>query len=240
MNQSLFCISKLLEGLPKSLSLLFLNGENFSASLVSRLWQSTAFSVCADGGSNRLYDCLGNDRDRFIPNVIKGDLDSIRPEVMKYYASKKVDIIQNSDQLFNDFEKCLGSIGSSLEDLPTVVLGGIGGRMDQQLANIHVLYKFLPRKVYLLSLHQVIWLIPRGKHHIICSKDTEGPLCGLIPIGSICREATSTGLRWNLDHQPLSFGTFISSSNEIVDSFVEIETSDPLLWWSELKLGNML
>ncbi|GJD06703.1 Thiamine pyrophosphokinase 3 [Galdieria sulphuraria] len=225
MNQSLFCISKLLQGLPRSLSLLLLNGESFSASLVSRLWQSAAFTVCADGGSNRLFDCFGTDqRDRFVPNVIKGDFDSIRPEVIKYYASKK----------------CLGSIEPNIEDLPTVVLGGIGGRMDQQLANIHILHKFLPRKIYLLSLDQVMWLLPGGKHCIVCSKDIEGPLCGLIPIGSICREATTTGLRWNLDHQPLSFGSFISSSNEIVDSFVEIETSDTLLWWSELKLRNIL
>lgn len=157
---------------------------------------------------------------------------------MKYYASKKVHLIENSDQGRNDFEKCLSSIKPELDEFPTVVLGGMGGRMDQQLANIHILYKFLPRKIYLLSLDQVICMIPRGKHHVVCSKDIEGPLCGLIPIGSICKEATTCGLRWNLDHQSLSFGSFISSSNEIVDSFVEIETSDPLLWWSQLNLSN--
>jgi len=240
MNQSLFCVSKLLQGLPRSFSLLLLNGENFFAPLVAKLWQSTAFTICADGGSNRLYDCFGIDqRDRFIPHLIKGDFDSIRPEVLKYYESKKVDLIRSTDQLNNDFEKCLGCIGPHLEELPTVVLGGLGGRMDQQLANIHILYKFLPRKIYLLSLDQAIWLLPRGKHHVVCSKDIEGPLCGLIPVGSTCHETTTTGLRWNLDHQPLSFGSFISSSNEIVDSFVEIETSDPVLWWSQLRLERL-
>eukprot|EP00871_Galdieria_phlegrea_P004430 jgi/Galph1/4989/GphlegSOOS_G3622.1 len=238
---SVFCVSKLLGGTSKSLTLLFLNGEGISKFLVTTLWKSTARVVCADGGSNRLYDSLdAEEREQFVPHMIKGDLDSIRPDVLNYYSNKGVAIVRESNQFLNDFEKSLESLGSLLSGLPVVVLGGMGGRVDQQLANIHILYKFLPSKIYLLSLDQVMWLIPRGKHSVICSKDIEGPICGLLPVGSVCRQASTTGLRWNLKRQPLSFGTFVSSSNEIVDSVVEIETSDPLLWCCQLRLRELI
>jgi thiamine pyrophosphokinase len=55
---------------------------------------------CADGGANRLHDALGDERDRwvvrkesladgrYLPTMVKGDLDSLRPDVRAYYVSK--------------------------------------------------------------------------------------------------------------------------------------------------------
>ena len=43
-------------------------------------------------------------------------------------------------------------------------------------------------------------------------------------------------LRWNLHgERPLEFGTLISSSNELVNPRVTVETSAPLLWTTGLK-----
>ena len=51
--------------------------------------------ICADGGANRLYDLFSSGqaaaaaaaerRALYCPQIIKGDLDSLRPEVQQFY-----------------------------------------------------------------------------------------------------------------------------------------------------------
>ena len=51
------------------------------------LVSKSVFVVCADGGANRLHDALvGNERTTFLPQLIIGDLDSIRPDVAAFYG----------------------------------------------------------------------------------------------------------------------------------------------------------
>lgn len=59
-----------------------------------------SYKICADGGANRLYDAMlnagieggkgkGKDlRDLYLPDLIKGDLDSLREDVRSWYAAK--------------------------------------------------------------------------------------------------------------------------------------------------------
>lgn len=91
-----------------------------------------------------------------LPNIIVGDLDSIRPSVRQHYETLGVSIIQDPDQYSTDFTKCLkhlnnhaaeiitASPNSSPSDLQStleiVILGGLGGRVDQAFSQIHHLY----------------------------------------------------------------------------------------------------
>jgi thiamine pyrophosphokinase len=73
--------------------------------------------ICADGGANRLYDQIpimlpGTDpfaaRESHLPDLIKGDLDSVREDVTDFYTSRGVPFIDlSSDQETTDLEKCL-------------------------------------------------------------------------------------------------------------------------------------
>lgn len=71
--------------------LVVLNSEDTAGgdehgALLARLWSSMSYVICADGGANRLYDWVSPaERWRFVPHVIAGDLDSIRPEVRQQY-----------------------------------------------------------------------------------------------------------------------------------------------------------
>ena len=86
-----------------SRALIILN-QPFSLPLFLRLWQSCAWRACADGGANRLYDAFQDDGTRlryaleryysesplksssYLPDLIKGDLDSIRADVREFYT----------------------------------------------------------------------------------------------------------------------------------------------------------
>ena len=88
------------------------------------LWESTTFHVCADGGANRLYDATTlssnlNDDIRedgiLIPDLITGDLDSIRPDVRSYYEERGVPIVCVEDQNYHDLDKSLMAVEKWIE-----------------------------------------------------------------------------------------------------------------------------
>jgi len=75
---------------PSETALLILNYKipfNFD-----HIWNQAGLRVCADGGANRLYDCLKqfseDNIENFIPNFICGDMDSARTEVVGFYKKK--------------------------------------------------------------------------------------------------------------------------------------------------------
>lgn len=137
------------------------------------LWKSTTFHVCADGGANRLYDAttLIGENDALIPDLITGDLDSIRPDVRSFYEKREVPIVCVEDQNYHDLDKSLmavekwigkltplsssssnGNDDSSNENgkdtsacpmyTQAFIYGGFGGRFDQEMACVNTLYSW--------------------------------------------------------------------------------------------------
>jgi len=43
--------------------------------------------ICADGGLNRLYHTFPNPivREKFVPDYVVGDLDSVKSDILSYY-----------------------------------------------------------------------------------------------------------------------------------------------------------
>ncbi|KAF8944717.1 hypothetical protein BGZ47_003783 [Haplosporangium gracile] len=77
--------------------------------LFNNVWQNATYRFCADGGANRLYDLLKTDEERaeFLPDYIRGDLDSLRDSVKDYYESQGVPVEYVGDQYSTDFMKCV-------------------------------------------------------------------------------------------------------------------------------------
>jgi hypothetical protein len=93
-------------------ALIVANSETVTAPVIRRIWNNFDYRICADGGANRLFDAIIDldpdaDRSLYVPNAIKGDLDSLRDDVRSFYASIGCDIIQDDDQDTNDLEKCI-------------------------------------------------------------------------------------------------------------------------------------
>ncbi|CDW77502.1 thiamin pyrophosphokinase 1 [Stylonychia lemnae] len=204
--------------------------------------------ICADGGANRLYDLLedSEDRQKFLPSAVIGDLDSLRKEVRDHYHKQKVEIQDLShDQDTTDFEKCFNHLISKeafSDDMTRfLVLGAFGGRLDHTMRNISYLLS-LPEniKAYFLDEYSMGFRVPKGKTEIKFSKKfefTKG--CGIIPAQTT--RISTNGLKWNLGQAPwdvTSLDTQISTSNERVSNEVTIECDRDIVWMSSLNFLN--
>nr|ACG28522.1 thiamin pyrophosphokinase 1 [Zea mays] len=215
------------------------------------LWSRAAVRVCADGGANRVFDGMpallpGQDPDEvrasYKPDVIKGDMDSVRPEVKEHYSNLGTRIVDEShDQDTTDLHKCIAFIAENYSatnksNLSILVLGALGGRFDHEMGNINVLHLFPSINIVLLSDDCLIFLLSKmHTHEIHVEKSIEGPHCGLIPIGMPSTSTTTTGLRWNLDNTSMSFGGLISTSNIVEEDKVTVTSDSDLMWTTSLR-----
>ncbi|MCD9639951.1 cAMP-dependent protein kinase subunit [Datura stramonium] len=214
------------------------------------LWKHAQVHICADGGANRVFDELpsffpheepSDIRKRYKPYAIKGDMDSIRTEVLDYYRDLGTKIIDEShDQDTTDLHKCVAYIRDLLNlehpNLCILVTGALGGRFDHEMGNINVTCRFPSIRIILLSDDCLIQLLPSTHHHKIhIHSSVEGPHCGLIPIGTVARRTTTTGLRWNLDNTEMRFGGLVSTSNIVKENIVTVQSDSDLLWTISIK-----
>ncbi|KAL2345408.1 hypothetical protein Fmac_006693 [Flemingia macrophylla] len=215
------------------------------------LWDHASVRVCADGGANRVYDEMplffphqqpSHIRTRYKPDVIKGDMDSIRKEVLDFYAKLGTKIIDEShDQDTTDLHKCVAYIRDLTPDtdqstLCILVAGALGGRFDHEIGNINVLCRFSNTRIILLSDDCLIHLLPKNHcHKIFIQSSVEGPHCGLIPIGMPSGSSTTTGLKWDLKDTAMRFGGLVSTSNIVKGEIVTVQSDSDLLWTISIK-----
>ncbi|KAJ0054376.1 hypothetical protein Pint_00990 [Pistacia integerrima] len=215
------------------------------------LWNHAQLRVCADGGANRVYDDFpqllphedaSHVRNRYKPDLIKGDMDSIRTEVLDFYASLGTKVIDESqDQDTTDLHKCVAYIRDftpNLEksNLCILVAGALGGRFDHEAGNLNVLFQFSAMRIILLSDDCLIHLLPKThRHEIYIQSSVEGPHCGLIPIGMPSGRTSTTGLQWDLDDAEMRFGGLVSSSNIAKGEKITVTSDSDLLWTISIK-----
>ncbi|RVX20478.1 Thiamine pyrophosphokinase 1 [Vitis vinifera] len=206
----------------------FFLGYGFGYIMVC-LCRAAQLRLCADGGANRLYDEMpglladedGNDvRNRYKPDAVKGDMDSVRTEVLEfysnldpalrevrdYYASGTKIVDESHDQDTTDLHKCIAFIRDFTPDLD-----------KSNVLIFHSLVTFISY-AYLLLEHLEEGLTTRTHHHEIhIQSSVEGPHCGLVPIGTPSGSTTTTGLQWDLtasppqSNQEKAFGVMVRS-----------------------------
>ena len=70
---------------------------------------------------------------------------------------------------------------------------------------------------------------------------SEGPTCGLIPLGGPVRSVTTRGLQWDLQQQSTEFGGLVSTSNRVVaaeQQVVTVECSEPIIFTAQVHAGS--
>ncbi|CCF45711.1 thiamine pyrophosphokinase [Colletotrichum higginsianum] len=233
---------------PADFTLIVLNQPVKHTPVFDSLWTNALTRVAADGGANRLHDLSKAAEARSHSpftnlDVIIGDLDSLLPPVRDYYTSleKPAQVIHDSDQYSTDFGKAVSWIRSNHEPaIDIVALGGLGGRVDQGLSQVHHLYLFQPGtdyahgKLYLVSGQSLTFLLKPGHHSIWVREggdDVFGKHVGIIPIGGTSY-ITTKGLEWDVEDWETKFGGHISTSNHVLPetTVVEIATTNTVLF----------
>jgi thiamine pyrophosphokinase len=242
--------------------LLILNQPIAHFDAFARLWKHTGYRICADGGANRLFDMFQGDiatqREEYVgtvrdfcgkvvadlvqlPDVIHGDLDSLRDDVRAYYASHGVDVSQDPDQYSTDFGKTMNKISSRSQSSArkdVLVLGTLAGRVDQGLGLLHEMIreetKHLSLRLWLFSETSLSFIL-RSEHNSIRGLQSSRLFTeniGLLPVWGPAT-ITTTGLEWDVKEWYTHMGGQVSTSNHVKADEIHIETNAPILFTIE-------
>ncbi|TQS33754.1 hypothetical protein Golomagni_05890, partial [Golovinomyces magnicellulatus] len=170
------------DGAEAPFSLLVLNQPLKNSATLRRLWKNAALRVAADGGANRLYT-LSTFHGKFSNlNAIVGDLDSLSANVRDFYSSQPSPavVVHLVDQESTDFNKAVKWIREEYRSgMDVVALGGLGGRVDQGIRQLHEIYllqedpTYASGRLYLLSGSSLTFLLKAGKHQIHVHEEGE-------------------------------------------------------------------
>lgn len=235
MEPTIWYPAALLEGkATKPYGIIVLN-QPINKNGLDALIGAAALLVCADAGANRLMDYEQDKRtEQRLPDAIIGDLDSISQDAQQYYSDKGVEIVKDSDQYSTDFTKSLKWMRQqwdkqkgSKEPLDVVVLGGLGGRVDQGFSQIHHLYMVLSQPdllrgfVYLLSEQSLSFVLADGKNELHVNDQVFTENVGILPwLGPT--SISITGFEWDVSDWPTEVGKQVSTSNHIRSDTVTV------------------
>lgn len=202
-------------------ALLFCNGEPPKRAFAKKLAEGASFIVAADGGANIARSC------GIVPDVVIGDLDSVEPSTLTWFASRRrptTEVVRMTRQDNTDLEKALDLF---LERGVThaLLLGATGRRLDHTLGNLSILWNYTHRIA--ITVAGDGWTaLPVGTLKQV--RASRGTIVSIIPFGA-CSGVTLQGLRYPLTDAEMPVGR-IGLSNVVVRSPFSIR----------VRAGNLL
>lgn len=199
------------------------NGDPPSATDMRRWWRPGDRIVAADGGAKSILS-LG-----LVPDVIVGDMDSLDVESRDRLARQGCRLVAHpADKDETDLELALLlAVAEGATEI--VLLGALGGRLDQLLANILLLT--LPQlaavSVKLVTNKQEAFVVRGGEE--VTVEGQVGDTLSLIPLSGDARGVYTQGLKWSLAGDTLLAGPARGVSNVVVSLPVSVRLKAGLL-----------
>lgn len=192
-------------------ALVFANGDlNDGPAVRAALAEASADSsgariIAADGGARLALAC------GLLPHLIVGDLDSLTAPEVDALAARGARIERvNPHKDETDLELALLAAVSGADWVR--IIGALGGRLDQMLANLTLLA--LPaldgRDVRLVAGRQTAWLIGPGTHPLT---GAPGDTVSLLPLDGDACGITTHDLEYPLRGETLRVGPARGVSN---------------------------
>ena len=189
--------------------ILFANGELPDPDHARALIRPDDFILCADGGARHAMD-LG-----LTPDYVVGDFDSLDSADLVRLSRDGAELdAYPRDKDYTDLELAL-RVAQRLRPEEVILLGALGGRLDQTLANIFLLAHpdYADLRVTLVSGPERAWVM----RDEIVVRGRPGDLLSVIPLTPDVTGLTyHHGLRWRLTDAVMPFGSSRGVSNELV------------------------
>jgi thiamine pyrophosphokinase len=201
--------------------IILANGELPDLEKARSLIQTDDYIVCADGGTRHALT-LG-----VKPNLIIGDMDSATREALEQFRNANVEIeLFPQDKNETDLELAIDhALGINAKEI--VIVGALGGRLDQTLANIALL----------TAAHDAASLIrlDDGVEEILLCRDQvevhgrSGDIVSLIPWLGAVSDVETTNLKWPLRKETLYPDKTRGISNEMISHTASVSIGSGLL-----------
>ncbi|MCF7796705.1 MAG: thiamine diphosphokinase [Candidatus Marinimicrobia bacterium] len=171
--------------------------------------------IAADGGA---MACLNAG---VTPHLVIGDLDSVTLETIP----ENWVVQKDSNQDTTDFQKVFGVLTTSKINR-LMILGGLGGRVDHELTNLHIAAALDPS--WEVEFEGINAHIFRVINRMTIALPVNSTL-SLIPWPEALIEKT-TGLQWDLTNTLLSPNSQLGQSNRVTHSPVTIRLNHGMLY----------
>lgn len=189
-------------------------------------WRNPLF-VAADRGVSYLLE-MGISPDYWI-----GDFDSTedaeQEQLLETVDNKGGEIIRlNPVKDDTDTEAAL-SLALEKSDGDIYIFGGLGGRIDHSISNIHILKKAADcgRRAVMISSKERISLVTDS---LTIKKDEQyGNYVSVFPFSGEAKGVSLTGFKYPMKNGTLHYGTSLGQSNEIVDGEAVITVRQGIL-----------
>ena len=198
-------------------ALVFANGELNDGPAVQAALSAAADAliVAADGGA-RLARACG-----LTPHLVVGDMDSLSDEELGALQAAGVRLQRHpphKDE--SDLELALLTVARAGAQWVRVI-GAVGDRLDQTLANIALLAMdaLSGCDVRLVAGRQMLWLIGAGTHAL---HGQAGDTISLLPLAGDVRGVTTAGLEYPLRDETLRFGPARGVSNVMTGPHAQV------------------
>lgn len=206
---------------------IFANGELPNLEAARALLGQDDYLIAADGGANHLFK-MG-----ILPEVVIGDLDSIDEDTLFELTSADVEIKQFSeDKDETDLELAL-RYAVELRPSAILIVGALGGRLDQTLGNLSILTDPTLTGVDIRiddGVEEVFFCrASAAKGGQVEVQGRRGDILSLIPWHGSVEGVQTEGLQWPLASETLFFSESRGVSNVMLDDRALVRIQSGLL-----------
>jgi thiamine pyrophosphokinase len=192
-------------------AVIFVNGVVDDYTWIRKYLHPEDILIGADGGTRH---CLAVER---LPHVVVGDMDSLDPAILADLSARGVLVERHPPRKDKtDLELAIEwAVRNGATEV--LLLGAVGGRLDQTFANLLVsARRDWPVPIILASGQQTAQVMRDGECFTLTNG--VGSIVSVVPLSEEVTGVTYTGLEYALTNATLSLGTTRGISNVIAQT----------------------